>query len=116
MASLANGEARDVRAVASIDPAFHDPARRARVEDLLTSYPDIGKSDLEDIVSFLRSGKQFDVGMVCGNPLFASKIADIRKSNPGSFGSALSHTLWFLVLLMVPLALVCLLPLLLGRS
>jgi hypothetical protein len=114
MASLA--KARDARAVVSIDPAFHDPTRRTRVEELLTCYPDIGRDELDEIVSFLRCGKQFHVGMVCGNPLLAPKIANIRKSSPDSFGSALSHTFWFLVLLMVPLALVCLLPLLFGRS
>lgn len=116
MASLATGEARDTRALVPIHPAFHDPARRARVEELLTSYPNLAEGGLEEILSFLHSGKQFDVGMVCGDARFEQTVRAIRKAHPESFGSTLSYSLWFLVLLIVPLALVCCLPMLLGRS
>lgn len=116
MSSIAADEARDARALVPIDPAFSNPAHRARVGELLTSYPSISESELDEIVSFLHSGKQFDVGMVCGDEQYKEKISAIRKSHKHSFGSTLSHTLWFLALLIVPLALVCYLPVLLGRS
>jgi hypothetical protein len=116
MATLATGEARDVRVVVPVDPAFQDPRRRERIEKLLMSYPNIRADELQEIVSFLRSGKQFDVGMVCGDERFTAKLSDIRRSNPDSFGSTLTHTIWFLVLLFLPLALVCALPMLLGRA
>lgn len=116
MTALNAGEAHPAPALTPIDPAFHDPARRTHVEVLLTAYPDITENELGTIVSFLHSGKQFDVGMVSGDERFAGKITAIRKAHPASFGSALTHTIWFLLLLIVPMALVCFLPILLGRS
>jgi hypothetical protein len=112
---LTADEARDPRALPSIDPAFSDPERRARIVQLLRAYPDLSETETAEVVTFLHSGKQFDVGMIMGEPSIQSAIEAVRKAHPASFGSLLTHAFWFLVLLFVPLALCCALPSLLGQ-
>jgi hypothetical protein len=109
-------EVRDARAPVPIDPAFTDPSRRARAEQLLRKYPDTNESETAEIVSFLAKGKHLDVGLLAGDREFGPKIDALRRLHPRQFRAGIMETIWFLLLLILPLALVCWLPQLLGRS
>lgn len=108
-------EVRDVRASESYDPAYTDPVRRARVEELLRSYPATTPDETAEIVEFLSRGKHLDVGLVTAKDEFKEKVSTIRRDHSSRFRPSAFEVVLFLLLVLTPLALLVWLPHLLGR-
>jgi hypothetical protein len=108
-------EVRTVRASPNLDPAYTKPQQRERAEKLLNAYPDISESETAEIVAFLAHGMHLDVGLVGARDEYREKIAAIRAAHPAAFRASPLSYLLFLLMLLVPLALL-IVPQLLGRS
>jgi hypothetical protein len=109
-------DVRPVRAPANLDPAYTQPARRERIDQLLQVYPETNAEETAEIVEFLRRGMHLDVGLIAARDEFRHKVAEIRAAHPEAFRASALHTLLFLLIILVPLILFATLPQLLGRS
>ena len=109
-------EVRDARTPPNLDPAYTDPARRARAEELLQRYPATTREETGEIVEFLARGMHLDVGLVTARQEFKEKAAAIRSAHPEAFRLGTLKTILFVLIVLTPLALIVLLPHLLGRS
>jgi hypothetical protein len=93
--------------ILSYDPAYCDPVRRARAEQLLLSYPDVTEDEREEIVSFLFTGMHLDVGLVSGDSRLRDKVAAIRAAHPDRHQAGSSFALFLIAMFVVVLALMC---------
>jgi hypothetical protein len=109
-------EVRDARATLLLDPAYTDPAKRARAEELLQRYPATTKDETGEIVDFLARGMHLDIGLVTAKQEFKEKAAAIRSAHPEAFRLGILRAILFVLIVLTPLALIVLLPHLLGRS
>lgn len=109
-------EVRDVRAMGNLDPAYTDPERRARAEELLRIYPGTNEEETAEIVHFLARGMHLDVGLVTRQDEFKEKIARIRSDHRQAFRVGPLEVIIFLMVVLTPLTILVLLPHILGRS
>lgn len=109
-------EVRDVRASINLDPAYTDPERRSRAEELLRAYPETNEEETAEIVQFLARGMHLDVGLVTRQDEFKEKIASIRRDHRQAFRLGPLEVIIFYLVVLTPLSILVLLPHIMGRS
>jgi hypothetical protein len=87
-----------VRDIARVEhPELNHAGRRKHVEELLRRYPDLKEAEKEEIVRFLATGPQLDVGLIMGNDAFKEKVSAIRRANPSRFRLQLHEMMFFVI-------------------
>ncbi len=109
-------EVRDVRASEKHDPAYTDPTRRARAEELLSAYPNTSDEETMEIVQFLARGMHLDVGLVSAKDEFKTKVAEIRHNHRDAFRLRPLEIAIFLLIVFTPLLAMVLATGFLGRG
>jgi hypothetical protein len=109
-------EVRPVRAPANLDPAYTNHRQRERADQLLGLYPEISPEEVLELVNFLSEGMHLDVGLLSARDEYKPKIAEIRAAHPAAFRLGWSYIAIFVFVILTPLALMALLPFILGRA
>lgn len=58
-----------------------EPVRLSTVEVLLTNYPNILKTEVSDIISFLRTASVIDICLLGSNRSLSAKLARFKQDN-----------------------------------
>ncbi|MBL8652156.1 MAG: hypothetical protein JNL35_17340 [Sphingopyxis sp.] len=83
-------------------------APAARAADIFRRYPAVSPDEEREALTFLKTGRHLDIGLVTGNPDLAANIAVFRDAHAGAltpgFGANLAFTLIFLLAVGIPIA------------
>lgn len=63
--------------------------QRARVEDMLRSYPHVDAAEASEILRFLKKGPPLEVALMSTNDQLRAKLSEFREDHAGEFALGL---------------------------
>jgi hypothetical protein len=81
-----------------------DEARVEHMAGLLRRYPGLAEADRAELLHFLRTGRQIEIGMVSARDGVSERLAAFRRDHRADFRLGLVQILGFVALIVGPLA------------